>query len=141
MNFLLRHSPILTYDVDLWIEDTPQNLDRCEHALTLLEGEWGSSQEDWGPVAAKAHGWLRGQAVYCLISPHGAIDIFRAVQGLPSWSDCYAKARHEKTSAGVAYPGLSDEDMLACQLALAPAERNQGRIEILRASLKGAKDV
>lgn len=32
MNFLLRHAPVLTYDVDLWIEDTPENLDRCARA-------------------------------------------------------------------------------------------------------------
>ena len=25
MNFLLRHQPVLTYDIDLWIRDTPMN--------------------------------------------------------------------------------------------------------------------
>ena len=58
MNFLLRHAPVLTYDVDLWIEDTPENRDRCERALGELQAEWGASDRDWGPVAAKAEGWL-----------------------------------------------------------------------------------
>ena len=30
MNYLLRHEPVLTYDVDLWIEDTEANRRRCE---------------------------------------------------------------------------------------------------------------
>ena len=25
MNFLLRHKPVLTFDVDLWVDDTVQN--------------------------------------------------------------------------------------------------------------------
>ena len=25
MNFMLRHQPILTYDVDLWVEDSDEN--------------------------------------------------------------------------------------------------------------------
>ena len=28
MNFLLRHAPILTFDVDLWIDDTAENRSR-----------------------------------------------------------------------------------------------------------------
>ena len=36
MNFLLRHAPILTFDVDLWIDDTPENRARCEAALRWL---------------------------------------------------------------------------------------------------------
>ena len=26
MNFLLFHEPVLTFDVDLWIDDVPENL-------------------------------------------------------------------------------------------------------------------
>jgi hypothetical protein len=33
MNYLLRHEPVLTYDVDLWIEDTAANRRRCEQAI------------------------------------------------------------------------------------------------------------
>ena len=71
MNFLLRHAPVLTYDVDLWIEDTPENLRRCEQALAELQAQWGPSEKDWGPVAGKASGWLGSQPVFCLTSPHG----------------------------------------------------------------------
>ena len=79
MNFLLRHTPVLTYDVDLWIDDTPENLDRCEKALGELQAEWGATDNDWGPVSSKTPGWLGSQAVFCLTSPHGAVDIFRLV--------------------------------------------------------------
>jgi hypothetical protein len=40
MNFLLGHKPVLTYDVDLWVEDTEENLRRCEAALAELDAEW-----------------------------------------------------------------------------------------------------
>ena len=26
MNFLLRHVPLLTYDIDVWIEDSAENI-------------------------------------------------------------------------------------------------------------------
>lgn len=135
MNFLLRHEPVLTYDIDLWIDDTPENLARSEAALASLGAEWGSSDDDWGPVAAKPGGWLQRQAVYCLTCPDGAIDIFRTVRGLASWTDSFNRAIHEFTAAGVPYHGLSDEDMLACQLALSEHERKPGRVMSLRKAL------
>jgi hypothetical protein len=59
MNFLLRHEPsLLTYDVDLWIENTPENRKRCESALAALDAEWGATDADWGPVAQRQSGWL-----------------------------------------------------------------------------------
>jgi hypothetical protein len=58
MNFLLRHAPVLTSDVDLWIEDAPENCTRCEQALAELGAEWGTADADWGPVAGKRPGWL-----------------------------------------------------------------------------------
>jgi len=66
MNFLLCHQPILTFDVDLWINDTVDNRRRCEAALAALAAEWGRTNADWGPVAPKAAGWLDQQAVFCL---------------------------------------------------------------------------
>ncbi len=134
-NFLLRHAPVLTYDIDLWIEDTEENLDRCREALGALGVEWGASETDWGPVAGKGPQWIRTQHVFCLTSPHGAIDIFRSVKGLPSWPACRARAQPASTAAGVPYWGLADADMLECQLALDEAERNQERIRVLRESL------
>lgn len=135
MNFLLRHAPVLTYDVDFWIEDTSENRARCERALRELGAEWGPSEEDWGPVASKQAGWLTSQAVFCLASPHGAIDVFRFVKGLGSWSSARARACVGNTAAGTPFVGLSDEDMLACQLALPEGQRNETRIRALRQSL------
>jgi hypothetical protein len=136
MNFMLRHEPVLTFDVDLWIDDTPENRTRCEHALAALDAQWGSSDADWGPVASKPPGWLAQQGVFSLLSPHGAIDIFRSVRGLTDWSVSRQSAIAGVTSGGVAYHGISDEDMLRCQLALEPHQQNVGRIKSLQANLQ-----
>jgi hypothetical protein len=135
-NFMLRHAPVLTYDLDLWVEDTEANLDRCAAALADLQAEWGASEEAWGPVAKLPAGWLRRQALYCLTSPHGAIDVFRAVTGLPRWQECSGRAVAASTAAGTPYRGLSDEDMLRSQEALAPKEQKADRIRALRAVLQ-----
>lgn len=52
MNFLLRHDPVLTYDIDFWIRDTPENLDRCDMALRKLDAAWGPTEQEWRRVAA-----------------------------------------------------------------------------------------
>jgi len=137
MNFLLRHAPVLTYDVDLWIDDSPANLDRCEAALGELQAEWGAGDEDWGPVAEKPSGWLHRQAVFCLTKP---LDVFRAVKGLESWSASHDSAQAGSTAAGVPFPGLSDEDMLECQMALSETERKADRIQVLKSALKERND-
>ncbi len=137
MNFLLRHKPVLTFDADFWIEDTPGNLSRCETALSALDAEWGPSVDDWGPVSDKAKGWLARQSVFCLISPHGAIDIFRTVQGLDSWAASNANACDGLTAAGTPYRGLSDRDMLKCQLALEKKHQKIDRIRDLRKAING----
>lgn len=132
VNFLLRHAPVLTYDVDLWIEDGPENCARCEIALAEIQAEWGPDDSSWTPVAQMPVGWLRRQAVFCLTSPVGAIDIFRAVTGLPDWAACRARAIFARTAAGTAYWALADADMLRCQLALPPEQRNEARIQFLQ---------
>lgn len=137
VNFLLRHRPELTFDVDVWVRDTPENLHRCEGVLATLDAEWGRDEQTWGPVARMTAGWLDAQPVYCLTTPDGALDIFRAVKGLAKWTDCAARAVSGRTAAGVAYRGLCDADMLACQLALPPAERKEARIAVLRTALDG----
>jgi hypothetical protein len=136
MNFLLRHQPVLTYDVDLWIEDAPENAPRCEQALADLDAEWGPTDHDWRPVAQRAPGWLRTQGVFCLTSPHGPIDIFRAVRGLGEWAASAARGLRSQTAAGVSYLALSDEDMLACQLALDEDDRKPERVRVLREALR-----
>jgi len=136
MNFLLRHAPVLTYDVDLWIADTPANRRRCEAALAALQAEWGATEDDWGPVAARPAGWLDCQALYCLTSPAGAVDIFRAVKGLDDWAAAYARAVSGVTAGGIAYRGLSDADMLRSQEALPAAEQKPERLLRLRQALQ-----
>lgn len=131
MNFLLRHEPVLTYDIGLWIRDTAENRERCDSALRMIDAAWGVTERDWRPVAAQP-GWLARQDVFCLTSPSGAIDIFRAVTELPSWEESAARAPVGRTAGGAPYRGLCDEDMLACQFALPPEHRRQARIEALR---------
>src|SRR5437867_2434181 len=68
VNFLLRHAGALTYDVDLWIDDQPENRRRCEQALAALDAQWGANDADWGPVTVKPPGWLDRQGMFSLIS-------------------------------------------------------------------------
>jgi hypothetical protein len=135
VNYLLRHKPVLTFDIDLWIEDVEANRRRCEAALSELQAEWGQDEPDWRSVATRTAGWLSTQSVYCLTSPHGAIDIFRSVQGLPDWQAAFSRAVSGQTAAGTSYRGLSDQDMLASQLSLPPETRKNDRIRDLQTGL------
>lgn len=135
MNFLLRHAPVLTYDIDLWIDDTPENRNRCEAALGELGAEWGASDADWKPVSAIPAGWLANQPLFCLTSREGAIDVFRYVAGLEHWQSSFTIAVPEKTAQGTPYWGLSDADMLRCQLALQVHEQKSDRISALQAAI------
>ena len=135
VNFLLRHKPVLTFDVDFWIEDSDVNRQRCELALIELCAEWGRTEKDWGPVNTRPAGWLALQSVFCLTSPHGAIDVFRQVQGLTSWAAALATSVSGHTAAGVPYQGLSDQDMLACQLSIPPESRKSDRIRDLQKAM------
>lgn len=137
MNFLLRHAPVLTYDVDLWIDDTPENRRRTEEALADLQAEWGMSESEWGPVATRRHGWLECQPVFCLASPSGAIDIFRHVAGLDVWRESKAEAILGRTALGTPYWAISDRDMLRCQMALPESERKSERVCVLNKLLGG----
>jgi hypothetical protein len=132
MNFLLRHEPVLTYDVDLWIEDTEENGRRCETALASLDAAWGPTESEWRPVAELPAGWLGRQRVFALTTAHGAVDIFRSVAGLSDWASSFANACLERTAAGTPYRGLSDSDMLRCQEALDASERKWDRVRRLR---------
>lgn len=139
VNYMLRHRPVLTFDVDLWIEDVPENRQRCVQALVELDAEWGPTEQEWGPVTRLAGDWLSRQPVFSFLTKDGPLDVFRAVKGLESWSACAARARQEATPAGVAYRGLSDRDMLACQLALEEPLRKLDRIRHLE-TLLGQND-
>jgi hypothetical protein len=132
VNFLLRHKPVLTFDIDLWIEDSEANRRRCEESLTELNAEWGQTDSDWGPVVNLGPGWLSQQPVFCLTSPSGAIDIFRSVQGLSDWASAFSESVSGTTASGTAYTGLSDADMLACQLSIPLESRKNDRVRELQ---------
>lgn len=134
MNFLLRHKPVLTFDIDFWINDTPDNLSRCEKALARLDASWGASDGDWGKVGQLNPGWLSTQIMFCTMSPYGAIDIFRAVKGLGNWEKSASAAVEGETANGMKYRGLSDADMLKCQYALEESQRKLDRIKTLEES-------
>ncbi|MBC8871532.1 MAG: hypothetical protein H8E44_19075 [Planctomycetes bacterium] len=135
VNFLLRHAPVLTFDIDIWIKDTEDNRRCAERALADLDAAWGVADADWGPVIEKQPGWLDRQGVFCLNSPHGAIDVFRTVAGLSDWRQSRDQAIEERTAGGVAYRGISDEDMLRCQYALDETQRKSERIRALEAAI------
>lgn len=132
MNFLLRHEPVLTFDVDVWIEDSPANRARCAVALRALNATWGRTEEEWGPVSRFGDDWLSGQGVFCMVTSAGPLDVFRSVAGLASWAESAARAVPARTPAGTAYRGLSDTDMLACQLALDESSRKLDRVRLLK---------
>jgi hypothetical protein len=136
MNFMLRHKPLLTYDIDLWIEDTAGNLAKCEQALVAIGAEWGESVNAWGPVNMLGAGWLDRQMVFALTSPSAAVDIMRSVEGMSDWQRSYRDSVPEQTKAGTPYHGLSDSDMLQCQLALAESQRKSERVRILQGLVK-----
>jgi hypothetical protein len=139
MNFALRHRPYTTYDIDLWIEDTELNRSACERALATLGAEWGRSDEDWGPTREKKSGWLESQGVFSLNCPFGSVDIFRAVKGLGDWATSHAQSLAESTKEGTPYRGLSDTDMLRCQLALEASQQKIERIRVLQERLGQAE--
>jgi hypothetical protein len=139
MNFLLRHLPELTYDVDIWVKDDDENLARVNRALRQLGAEWGRTESEWKPAATDWH-WLQTQAVFCLTTAHGALDIFRDVHGLEGcYVDCKGRSVRSQTATGIQFAGLSDQDMLACQEALPAEERKERRIEVLREAIRQAK--
>lgn len=136
MNFLLRHAPVLTFDVDLWIHDTPENLGRCETALGRLEAEWGADDADWGPVGTRRPGWLTRQGVFALLSPQGPIDVFRSVPGLGDWRGSRVRAVPVTTASGAQCWAIDDRDLLRCQMALPAEIRKADRIAALQRFLQ-----
>ena len=138
MNFMLRHEPELTFDIDFWIDDTPENRAACEKALGALGAEWGPTESEWGPVAPKV-GWLSTQGVFCVTSPYGSIDIFRSVTGLGSWQESKRNAVPITTVGGASCWGINDKDLLACQTGLPTHLRKVKRVEYLKRQL-GERD-
>ena len=135
MNFLLRHAPELTFDVDVWVRDSEVNLERVNAALRAMGASWGATEGEWAAVPDDWK-WLRRQGVFCLTTNYGALDIFREVRGLEGrFEECWAAADRRFTGSGTPFVSLSDEHMLACQEALPERERKERRIEVLRTSI------
>jgi len=135
MNFLLRHQPVLTFDIDFWVRDNDENLSRVTAAMRELEAQWGKSEKTWGTLSAN-HDW-RSQNIFCVTTKYGAVDIFREVQGLEGqYEACHARSLLEQTVSGIPYRSLSDRDMLACQLALPENERRLDRVTFLKNHLE-----
>ena len=139
MNFLLRHLPELTFDVDVWVRDDAINLERVNRALQHLGAEWGASDKEWRAVPGDWH-WLQRQGCFCMTTRHGALDVFRNVRGLEGrYDECRAAAVPSLTTKGVRFPALSDEHMLACQQALPEQERKAKRVETLTRAIARQK--
>ncbi len=139
MNFLIRHLPELTFDVDIWVFDTTENLECLNRALRRLGAAWGPTESEWAPVPQKSQ-WLLRQSVFCLTTDHGALDIFREVRGLEGcYAQCRDRAIESTTVTGAAFRGLNDEDMLACQEALPVSEQKLRRVEHLRRCIQERK--
>ena len=135
MNFFIVHEPVTTFDVDFWIADSQTSHIAVHRALSSLAAEVSFSPkgDDWQLVSNLASSdWLNRHAVFCLNSPHGAIDVFRSVPGLQAG---YEKLKPEcpmrATKSGIRFRSLSDKWMIQCQLALPEAERKQDRLRAL----------
>lgn len=135
MNFFLNHAPVATFDVDLWIDDGPDNRTGCHEALAALEAEVCLEPKGviWQKVAdLDGPRWLEQQAVHYLFSPAGPIDVFRFVPGLEAGFRALKGSCPERaTPAGVPYRSLNDALMIQCQLALDKPVRKLDRLRAL----------
>ena len=140
VNFMLRHEPEITYDIDIWIADNTANLEKTIKFLKAIDAEWGATEDEWKPVPDTTT-WLTLQSVFCLTSPIAAIDIFRQVKGLENrFGECKANSISAMTASGIPYQALSDQHMLEAQLALPENQQKTGRIEALNKAIKTAHD-
>jgi len=136
MNFLLRHFPELTFDVDIWVRDNEENLQRVNRALRKLGAAWGPTEKEWREISNDWH-WLCSQSMFCLTTRHGALDIFREVLGLENrFDESFRRATAARTATGIPFASLSDEDMLICQENLPVGQQKVRRMEILREAIR-----
>jgi hypothetical protein len=139
LNYFLAHNPVTTQDIDLLIQDTPENRTACEIALNELGAQWGKGDDDWGPVNAKHCGWLWGQSVFCLLTKFGPVDIFLSLPGISSYTDALLRSKSFRLDDEVQVQLISAGDLLACQTALPEIYQKKERIQFLRGVLKDAR--
>ncbi|HUP82441.1 MAG TPA: hypothetical protein VM260_28060 [Pirellula sp.] len=132
LNYFLAHKPVTTQDIDLLIDDTPENRSSCENALIDLFAEWGRRDEDWGPVCAKPRGWLWGQNVFCLLTQFGPVDIFISLPGISSYAEAKQESIAFQVDNDLQIQLISARDLLECQMALPEIYRKPERIHYLR---------
>ena len=135
MNFFLVYQPVSTFDVDLWVGDDENNLQAVHAALTKLDAEvsFDPKGERWQAISGLTDWkWLRRAPLFCLNSPHGAMDVFRFVRGLEAgYGALNGSCPMRQTPSGISFRSLSDELMIQCQLALSEPERKQDRLRAL----------
>jgi len=135
MNFFIVHQPVTTFDVDFWIADAELNHQAVHRALSALDTEVSFSPkgDDWRPVVTlPSPTWLTRMGVFCLTSPHGAIDVFRFVPGLENGYEALKQSCPvRETNSGIKFRSLSDELMIRCQLALPEPQRKLDRLRYL----------
>src|SRR5579862_1431872 len=76
MNFLINHSGPLTYDVDVFVRDTPENLRELNFALQELACEWGAGRKTGSACPTIRAGWKRRRSIVWRV--HTARSIFFA---------------------------------------------------------------
>lgn len=59
---------------------------------------------------------------------------------MESWATCRRRAEAGRTASGTAFWGLSDADMLGCQIALPEGERNEARVRYLQDAMRKGRD-
>ena len=96
----------------------------------------GGTEAEWGAVSSIPKGWLRRQSMFCLTTPQGALDVFRALPGTESWEESMAASVECRTHNGTTCRGLNDLDMLRCQEALDESDRKMDRVIYLRRILQ-----
>ena len=132
LNFFLLHKPVTTQDIDLLVDDTPSNRERCLKGLAELDAEWGRGDDDWGPVKDKTYDWISSQSVYCLLTPFGPLDIFRSIPGIPDYAQAFSRAVNLEIAPLISVKLLSAADLLACQMALPDTHRKHDRVAYLK---------
>ena len=98
--------PRYTKDLDLWIEPTSENADRCFRALAAF----GAPLVGLGPLDFTQQGY-----VYQMGIPPTRVDILMSLSGLP-FPEAYAR-RVEIEFDGLRIPILSKEDLITSKLA------------------------